>query len=181
VRTLFDDVVEAYRETHQLPDLSMPWLNGFRERFQAVDTDTLAHAARAAYFYGHWGFRNECMALSGGTWKFSALADQELSERLGLPQPHVESPRSGWSRRVMQGTLRVGYSAWDFWTREEAVAYASADALHESMSYASGDGSYDAVTAALQGLRARLAPQGEDSYALLFNTDRYMETKEDAS
>jgi hypothetical protein len=37
------------------------------------------------------------------------------------------------------------------------------------------------VTAALQGLRARLAPQGEDSYALLFNTDRYMETKEDAS
>ena len=102
----------------------------FRERFDAINTAALAHASGAIYFYGHW---NPNGGNLGETWKFSNLADQVLSARLGLLSPHAIG-NSPVSYRVMEGAIRLQLSRTtkrgdgDYWMWNE-IGYASAELL----------------------------------------------------
>jgi hypothetical protein len=115
VHTLVARVKSECADLTQKPDLDMPWPEGLREAFEALDTNTLAHAAWAVYFFGHWGTR-DCLQEFGTYWKFSNYCDQVLRARLGLKQ---DAPDRGVGFVVCEGQLRVCYSSARTWTWTE--------------------------------------------------------------
>jgi hypothetical protein len=91
--------------------------DALKNAFYNIPSPDLARAARAVYYWGHWCPLGEDGPPHGAHWKFSNLADQVLSERLGLPRGM--SSGQGVSHRVHQGFLRVQCSTLWVWLWEE--------------------------------------------------------------
>lgn len=92
---------------------------------------TLADAARAIYFFGHWKPSPEAGLFYPGTsWKVSNVLDQELTKRIGLTRDRKVG-RNGWSFEVHEGALRMCYGSRNEWNWREvgpatAEVYAAA-------------------------------------------------------
>lgn len=125
-RILYARTVRETRGLSQIADLSMPWPEdaSFRADFRAIDTLTLARAARAIYSCGHWKPSGETFDGSehGAHWKFSHYADQELSERLGLRSSYARADGNAMFVRILEGYIRVCFSSPNFWLWEEVGA-----------------------------------------------------------
>jgi hypothetical protein len=126
VHALYARTVRETQGLSQLKDLSMPWPSPeFREAFRAIETETLARAARAINSCGHWKpGASHCQSSHafpgtdhGAHWKFSHYADQELSERLGVSRSNASSP--GYKTGILEGYLRVCYETRDSWRWDE--------------------------------------------------------------
>lgn len=130
IRQLFD-IVKGRSDLQQDKALNVPIPSGDFETIAAkLDTLTLAKAARAAYFFGHWSPGLPTEAGDGSGWKFSNILDQIISKRLGMQHPHYpEGP--GLSFRCMEGTIRAQFSTNDCWTWHE-ISYAT-DALFSAL------------------------------------------------
>lgn len=187
VRALALHVAEVADGLRQERNLLMPWPEGLRQRFDNVPAETLAKAARAVYFLGHWKPGNatlpDALALShGGSWKFANYADQALAARLGLS---FETPwgKDGVSIYVHEGAIRVGWSHKHGWTWHE-VAFATEGNLKrllglvaelgESLEYR-GNGkdrmrAEDAWSAFIERVKAAFA---EDEFSR-WKTDKFM-------
>lgn len=108
---------------HQDSTLAMPWPEDptFRAAFEALDSETLAKAARAVYYWGHWNPNGGIG--TGAYWKFSDYADQVLSARLGLMSPHASTNGNGIFVRCLQGQIRYCWSTpWSWQWEEMALA-----------------------------------------------------------
>jgi len=84
LKTLYVDVIEAYKGTHQNKSLGMDWLPGFEERFNAFDPEELAKAGHIIYGCGHWDYKGAGAWPRddhGGYWKFELLVKQNLIAR----------------------------------------------------------------------------------------------------
>lgn len=87
IKDLYADVVFHYAEVHQnRKTLGLPWLEGFEDRFDAMDPETLARAANVIYGCGHWDYPKNGAGPwprdnHGGYWKFEILAKLSLSKR----------------------------------------------------------------------------------------------------
>jgi hypothetical protein len=84
---LVGSVLDNANNITQLPDLSVPWINdSLKEKFQKIPDNELASAAHIVWATGHWhpGADNWLRPLvrTGAYWKFSALADNILRERI---------------------------------------------------------------------------------------------------
>lgn len=98
IKDLYQDVQVAYDGTHQLGDLSMPWLEGFPEKFAAIPDEELAYAQMVIQGLGHWDCReNHDLVFPrdkhGSYWKFERLAKQRLIARgrcTPWPQPPTD-------------------------------------------------------------------------------------------
>ena len=95
IRALYRDVQAAYDGTHQLKDLSMPWLEGFPEKFAAIPDEELVHAQMVIHNLGHWDSKDSHDLLfprdkHGGYWKFEHLAKQSLVAR-GYCSPQAKN------------------------------------------------------------------------------------------
>lgn len=98
IKVLYQDVQVAYNGTHQLGDLSMPWLEGFPEKFAAIPDEELVHAQMVIHSLGHWDCReNHDLDFPrdkhGSYWKFERLAKQSLLARGWVttwPQPPTD-------------------------------------------------------------------------------------------
>ena len=123
VRDLFWLTAEQSAELNQLANLSMPWPDGLREKFNINELD-LAMAARIIYYFGHWGERRfvESVQRHGAYWKFACYADQWLAQQLDLPKS------GAISIAIHQGALRVCAEGRDFWTWTE-VCWATKEHL----------------------------------------------------
>lgn len=122
-------VYEHYRDIHQAADLQVPFaVEGTRELFDRIPTDQLALASRVIYFYGHWrpgGVEPRHwfeQVNHGQTWKFSNLADQILTERVGIPRNANE--KSGMGFLLIEGVIRCWSSSHWHWMWDE-VCYAT--------------------------------------------------------
>lgn len=87
---------------HQNNSLGMDWFGDMKERFAAIDTETLRKAAVVIYNYGCWyhsGYaKNTDQAWlepdyladsSGGSWKFDLFAKQHLAVERGDIRSHL--------------------------------------------------------------------------------------------
>lgn len=86
IKVLYQDVQAAYDGTSQLKDLSMPWLEGFLEKFAAIPDEELALAQTVIFSLGHWDCKeNHDLDFPrdkhGSHWKFEHLAKQSLVAR----------------------------------------------------------------------------------------------------
>jgi len=123
IRLLLDETTKQAADLHQDKNLRVIWPeNGkLRAAFEAVDSDTLARAARVIYYFGHW---RPCASVagnapaSGESWKFANYADQILRLRFNLPD---RDNAASVSLQIHEGTIRVCYSSPDSWTWHEVA------------------------------------------------------------
>jgi hypothetical protein len=99
-----------------------------QRRFENIDTSWLSQAARVVFDYGHWApgcpqqptfddapfvkayAEANVVQKTGGHWKFSNLADQILTAKIGMPR--VRSPKgNGVSFVVLEGALRCCFAS----------------------------------------------------------------------
>lgn len=127
-RALPQAALDIYRELRssseyeglaQGANLDIPMPERLGRLFDLLDSETLALAARALYYFGHW---NTGQALDpgkfdtrGAHWKFSNLADQVLRKRLGL-RDRGNFKSIGYHFEVHEGALRLCASTPDTWT-----------------------------------------------------------------
>lgn len=112
VKELLDTITEHCKELRQdAKTLDLPWPEGLkekflRERFERIDTPTLALASFMVYNYGHWMPSNQTEHRSLETWRFSNFADQILRKRLKIEREiGVYSLALGYSFVVDHGLL----------------------------------------------------------------------------
>lgn len=128
VQSLPNAVLSLYRELRDAPDfdklaqganLDVPMPERLRPLFEALDSETLAFAARALYDFGHWASGGARLAgvrdTRGATWKFANLADQVLRVRLKLPT-RGSAKSIGYHFEVHEGALLLCASTPDSWT-----------------------------------------------------------------
>ena len=123
VRQLFNLIVNR-PDLQQDKALNVPIPSSeFEDIAAKLDTLTLAKAARAAYFFGHWSPGLPTEAGDGSGWKFASILDQIISKRLGMRGPH-ETEGPGLSFRCIEGTIRAQFSTLNCWTWHE-ISYAT--------------------------------------------------------
>lgn len=175
----------------QGPDLSIRMPEALRADFEAIDSATLALAARAIHCTGHWGTLAK-RDNRGAFWKFANLADGVLARRLGLPRGSGGTSR-GWTLCVLDGALRLGALSRDMGTWAE-IGPATADFLEHVHAlalpaYAPGEDWQDAAYAVIEGLARNTAdpaehpalPVSADWAALLSAGSAYMRAPGEAS
>jgi hypothetical protein len=96
IKVLYMEVQEAYGNTYQLIDLSMPWLEGFPEKFASIPDEELVHAQMVIQALGHWDSKDNHdldfpRDKHGTHWKFEKLAKQSLIAR-GWTSPWPATP-----------------------------------------------------------------------------------------
>lgn len=112
VLDLLKEITATCRELRQdTRTLDLPWPDGLKEKFEAINSMTLAFASFTIHNYGHWmpGGHNEDRALE--TWKFANFADQILRERLGLVKDTGRDRSVGYAFDVQHGLLELRHKS----------------------------------------------------------------------
>jgi len=115
LRDLYQEVAETCTACNQDNNLDVIWRDDdLRQKFEAIPTLELSHAAKVVYYFGHWFPGGN--PYPGAYWKFSGYADQVLRAKLELPR---SDHSRGFHYEVHQGSLRVCLSTAHNWQWEE--------------------------------------------------------------
>ncbi len=188
IKALFAHVCTVAADLSQNHNCDMCWPDDggdLRKRFEAFDDVTLATAALATNFYGHWSPEGTAASTGGGTWKFSNYADQVLRGRLDA------SPRGGYrhglSFMIHEGVIRVGLSTKWSWTWDEvalataenmatiraAINAIAAPAVMPGVDRSAWDKYGDTVKARALKLHAQRTPNDDSPLAAMLHTERF--------